>query len=139
MSKWLGDCVKPPPNMSKGLGLLCWPPSFNKQRVRNIVIASFKNHKANNVANCLKTCLTHSLQWMKPLTQQWCFKDWLYGFTVWKAYFECSGKQLDDYEWKNVVKKMAKQWYYDNQRGFVFLLSYISFKGNLKLKWKKLG
>ena len=34
---------------------------------------------------------------------------------------------------------MAKQWYYDNQRGLVFLLSKISFKGNLKLKWTKLG
>ena len=34
---------------------------------------------------------------------------------------------------------MAKQWYYNNQRCFVFLLSKISFKGNLKLKWKKFG
>ena len=75
----------------------------------------------------------------KPLTQQWCFKYWFYGFTDWKLEFKCSRKKLDDYEWRNVVKHMAKQWYYDNQRGLVFSsIKYLfqrQSKANVKKSW----
>ena len=34
-------CSKPPPNISSWLGILCWPPSFNKQRA-NMSLNDFR-------------------------------------------------------------------------------------------------
>ena len=84
MSRGLGDCVKPPPNMSIWLGILCWPPSFNKQRVRNRGVASFKRHKAKNAENCLKTCLNT----LSPMDETTNIVVVFQGLIIWFHYFK---------------------------------------------------